>query len=152
MRLRLLRRRFFNPSSPRLAVRSHMPWPLRWAAIALVFGFCAAIGLWAFEFGKVIAGVDGDLKEELQKARTEIVLLQNQLAAAISAREKAQSVADTASTVVTTEKAASEGLTTQNKLLEAEIRQLKDDLGFFERLVPATSVDGVSVRALHAEV
>jgi hypothetical protein len=152
MRFRLLRRRFFNPSSPRLAVRSHMPWPLRWAVIALVFGFCAAIGLWAFEFGKLIAGVEGDVKEELQKSRAEVAQLQQELTAAITARTKAQSVADTANTLVTTEKAASERLMAQNKLLEAENRQLKDDLGFYQKLIPSSGDEGVAVRALHAEV
>ena len=54
MRFRLLRRRL-TISAPRMAVRSAMPWPLRWAVVAIVLGFCAAIGLWAFEFGKGIA-------------------------------------------------------------------------------------------------
>jgi hypothetical protein len=152
VRLKLLRRRLFNPSLPRLAVRSHLAWPLRWALIALVFGFCAAIGLWAFEFGKAIAGVDGDARDELQKARAEIAQLQTQLVATIAAREKAQTVADTSSTLVTAERTASEKLVSQNKLLEAEIRQLKDDLGFYEKLMPASGADGVAVRALHAEV
>ena len=51
LRLRLLRRRL-TISAPRMAIRSAMPWPLRWAAAALVLGFCGAIGLWAFELGK----------------------------------------------------------------------------------------------------
>ena len=50
---RLLRRRL-TINSPRMAVRSALPWPFRWAMAALVFGFYAAIALWAFEFGKVI--------------------------------------------------------------------------------------------------
>ena len=58
MRFRLLRRRL-TISAPRMAVRSALPWPFRWALLALVFGFCAAISLWAFEFGKVIADIDG---------------------------------------------------------------------------------------------
>mgnify|MGYP000735789456 CR=1 FL=1 len=55
MRLRLLFRRL-TVSAPRMAVRSALPWPFRWAMLAIVLGFCAAIGLWAFEFGKEIAG------------------------------------------------------------------------------------------------
>lgn len=50
MRFRLLRRRL-TISAPRVAVRSALPWPLRWIMLAVVFGFCAAIALWAFEFG-----------------------------------------------------------------------------------------------------
>ena len=151
MRFRLLRRRL-TISAPRMAVRSALPWPFRWAVIALVFGFCAAIGLWAFEFGKEIAGVEGDIKEELAKSRLEITKLQANLAAAQAARDKAQTIADTAGTLVITEKAAQTGLVAQAKLLEAENRKLKDDLGFFEKLIPSTGAEGISVRALQAEV
>ena len=58
MRWKLLRRRL-TISAPRMSVRSAMPWPLRAAGAAIVLGFCAAIGLWAFELGKDLAGVDG---------------------------------------------------------------------------------------------
>lgn len=151
MRFRLLRRRL-TISAPRMAVRSALPWPFRWAVIALVFGFCAAIGLWAFEFGKEIAGVEGDIKEELGKAKLELTKLQTELAASKLAQQNAQAIADTASTLLITEKAAQTGLTAQAKLLEAENRKLKDDLGFFEKLIPASGAEGVSVRALQAEV
>ena len=52
-----------------MAVRSALPWPFRWAVLAIVFGFCAAIGLWAFEFGKDIAGLDHGTKDELVQLR-----------------------------------------------------------------------------------
>ena len=56
MRFKLLRRRL-TISAPRMAVRSALPWPFRWAVLAIGAGLCAAIGLWAFEFGKEIAGL-----------------------------------------------------------------------------------------------
>ncbi len=151
MRFRLLRRRL-TISAPRMSVRSSLPWPFRWALFALMLGFCAAIGLWAFQFGKEIAGVDGDVNNELVKAKAELVALNGELAAAISAREKAQSVANTVGTLVTAEKATQEGLVAQNKMLEAENRKLKDDLGFFEKLIPSTGGEGITVRGLQAEV
>ena len=151
MRFRLLRRRL-TISAPRMSVRSALPWPFRWAMIALVFGFCAAIGLWAFEFGKNIAGVDGDAHDELQKARAELTVLRAELATAIAAREKAQSISDTSGTLITTEKAAQEGLLAQNKVLDTENRRLKEELGFFEKLIPASGGDGITVRGLQAEM
>ena len=151
MRFRLLRRRL-TISAPRMSVRSSLPWPFRWALFALMLGFCGAIGLWAFQFGKEIAGVDADVNNELLKAKTELIALNAELAAAISAREKAQSVANTVGTLVTAEKAAQEGLIAQNKMLEAENRKLKDDLGFFEKLIPSTGGEGITVRGLQAEV
>ena len=41
-----------------MIVRSRLPWPLRWAAVAVMCGFSAALALWAFEFGKQFAGLD----------------------------------------------------------------------------------------------
>jgi hypothetical protein len=143
MRFKLLRRRL-TISAPRMAVRSAMPWPLRWAGAAIVFGFCAAIALWAFEFGKSIAGLDTGAKEELLRLRTDVLKLRDE-------RDKAQSVFNTSASLLTAEKAAREQLATQMKALEAENRALRDDLGFFEKLIP-TSAEGVAIRAMQAEV
>ena len=76
MKFKLFRRRL-TISAPRMAVRSALPWPFRWAVVAIVLGFCAAIGLWAFEFGKGIAGLDNGAKEELASLRTEVVKLRD---------------------------------------------------------------------------
>ncbi len=151
MRFRLLRRRL-TISAPRMAVRSALPWPFRWAMLAIVLGFCAAIGLWAFEFGKDIAGLERGSKEELMRLRTEVAELHTELAAVKAQRDQAQSVANTAGTLVTAEKAAQERLVAQTKQLELENRSLRDDLGFFEKLIPASSVDGLAIRGLQAEM
>ena len=151
MRLRLILRRL-TVSAPRMAVRSALPWPFRWVVLAVVFGFCAAIGLWAFEFGKSIAGLDRGTREELQQTRTALAALQAEVVILNAAREKAQSVANTADTLLTSEKVAQERLVAQNKQLEADNRTLRDDLGFFETLIPATGAEGLAIRSLQAEV
>src|SRR4051812_22369588 len=74
MRFKLLRRRL-TISAPRMKVRSAMPWPVQWAAAAVVLGFCGAISLWAFEMGKDLAGVDQSAKQELGELREEVVHL-----------------------------------------------------------------------------
>lgn len=151
MRFRLLRRRL-TISAPRMAVRSALPWPFRWMMLALAFGFCAAIALWAFEFGKDIAGIDRGAKEEFAKLRTELTQTQAELAIIKEQRDKAQSVANTAGTLVATEKSATDQLTAQVRQLEAENRKLQDDLGFFQRLIPSGgSSEGVAIRGLQAE-
>lgn len=151
MRLRLLLRRL-TVSAPRMAVRSALPWPFRWAVVAVVAGFCAAIGLWAFEFGKDIAGLDRGSKAEMQKTYAELARLQLELAGLRAERDKAQSVANTASTLLTSEKVTQERLTVQVKNLEADNRRLRDDLGFFEKLIPTTGVGGIAIRSLQAQV
>jgi hypothetical protein len=144
MRFRLLRRRL-TISAPRMAIRSSLPWPLRWAAAALVLGFCAAIGLWAFELGKDLAGIDDDAKQELAQLRIENAALKEE-------RDKAQSVLNTSGSLLTAEKATQEKLVSQIKSLETENRALKDDLGFFEKLIPTGGNEGVAIRGLQAEL
>ena len=128
-----------------MAVRSALPWPVRWMMGALVLGFSAAIGLWAFEFGKGIAGLDSGAKDELTQLRGEVLQLRQE-------REKAQTIANTSGSLLTAEKAAQEKMLAQMQQLEASNRQLRDDLGFFEKLLPASGADGVAIRGLQAEL
>jgi hypothetical protein len=129
-------------SAPRMIVRSHLPWPLRWAVLALAFGFSAALALWAFEFGKDIAGLERGAKEELVQLRAEVQRLRDE-------REHALSIANTADSLLKTERATQDKLTQQLRQAEAEVLAVKADLGFFERLLPAG--DGLAVRGLQAE-
>jgi hypothetical protein len=143
MRWKLFRRRL-SISAPRMIVRSHLPWPLRWVVLAVAFGFSAALALWAFEFGKEIAGLERGAKEELAQLREELKTLREE-------RERAQSIANTADSLLKAERATQDRLNQQLRQAEAEVLALKADLGFFERLLP-TSGGGLAVRALQAEV
>ena len=131
-----------------MSVRSAMPWPIRWFLAAVVLGFSAAIGLWAFEFGKGIAGLDSNSENELKSLRAEVVQLRQD-------REKAQTIANTSGSLLTAEKAAQEKLAMQLQQQENVNLQLRDDLGFFEKLLPAGGTDSaksVSIRGLQAEL
>jgi hypothetical protein len=128
-----------------MKVRSAMPWPLRWVGIALVLGFCGAIGLWAFEFGKSIAGVDSSAKEELLRLRADVATLRQE-------QERARSISNTSASLLTAEKTAQERMAAQIKALEAENRSLRADLGFFEKLIPTSGSGTVAIRGLQAEV
>lgn len=143
MRLRLLRRRM-TVSAPRMAIRSHTPWPLRWLLAAVVLGFSGALALWAFEFGKDIAGLDRNAKQELETLRSEVQQLRTDLG-------RAQSIANTSESLLTAEKAAQEQLSLQIKQLQTDNQTLRTDLGFFERLIPGTGSDALSIRGLQVE-
>ena len=144
MRWRLLRRRL-SISAPRMIVRSHLPWPLRWVLVALSLGFSAAIALWAFEFGKDIAGLDRHSKDELAWLRVEVAQLRSE-------RDQAQGIANTADSLLKAGSVAQERLSRQVHQIEAENLALKADLGFFQRLLPAAAGQGLTVRALQAEL
>lgn len=151
MRLKLLLRRL-TVSAPRMAVRSALPWPFRWAMFAIVAGFCAAIGLWAFEFGKDIAGLDNGTKEQLQQALRDNASLRTQVALLTEDRNKAQAVADTVQTLLATGKAAEEKMVLTSRQLEADNQKLKSELGFFERLIPAAGATGANIRGVQVEL
>ena len=144
MRFKLLRRRL-TISAPRMKVRSAMPWPLRWAAAAIVLGFCGAISLWAFELGKDLAGVDNEDREELSRLREDVVKLRQE-------RDRIQSILNTSGSAITLERAAQERMASQIRILETENRALREDLGFFEKLMPASGNEAVAIRGLQAEV
>jgi len=149
--MRLLLRRL-TVSAPRMSVRSALPWPLRWAGAAVVLGFCAAIGLWAFEFGKDIAGIDDSRVQELRQLERDVADLRQQLAGAKEERDQALAQANASTTMMTAEKAAQERLTSLNKQLETDNQRLRDDLGFFEKLIPTVGTEALAIRGLQAEV
>lgn len=122
-----------------------MPWPLRWVMAAVVLGFCGAVGLWAFELGKDLAGLDGNAKEELAQLRADVGRLRQE-------RDRAQSVRNTSDSLITAERSAQERLAAQVRQLEAENRALRDDLGFFEKLMPVGGNETLAIRALQAEL
>ena len=144
MRFMLFQRRF-TLIAPRVSIRRTVPWPLRWVGVAIVFGFCAAISFWAFDFGKSIAGLDSNARGELQQLRIEG-------AGSRDERDRTQSVLNTSSSLVTAERSTHERLAAQIRLMEAESRKLRDDLGFFEKLIPSTGAEGIAIRALQAQV
>jgi hypothetical protein len=143
MRWKLLRRRL-SISAPRMIVRSHLPWPLRWAAVALVLGFSAALALWAFEFGRELAGLDRSAKEELAALRVEVMQLRAE-------RDRSISTANTIDSLLRAERTAQEKLAAQVRALEADNLELKNNLGFYERLLPAAGGEGPTIRAFQAD-
>lgn len=144
MRWKLLRRRL-SISAPRVSVRSHLPWPLRWALLALVLGFSAALALWAFETGRDIAGLDREAQRELAMLRREVVQLRDE-------RDRAQAIANSAESLLKMEQVAQERLAQQLRVVEIENQELKSDLGFFERLLPTSGKSELVVRGLQAEI
>jgi hypothetical protein len=143
MRFRFWRRRL-SVSAPRMAVRSSTPWPLSWLMGAVVLGFSGALALWAFEFGKEIAGLDRNAKQELDTLRVEAGRLRSDLS-------NAQSIANTSESLLTAEKAVQAQLALQIRQLETDNLALRSDLGFFERLIPGSGNGDLNIRGLQVE-
>jgi hypothetical protein len=144
MRWKLVRRRL-SISAPRVIVRSALPWPLRWALLALMLGLCSALALWAFERGGDLAGIGLAGPVDVAQLRAELAALRVE-------RNQAQGLADAAESLLKAERTTQERLAAQVRELETENLGLKNDLGFFERLLPADGREGLAVRGLQAEV
>lgn len=101
-----------------MAVRSALPWPLRWLLVAIMLGFSGALALWAFEFGRDIAGVDRNAQAELQRLRVEAKDLREQLM-------QARAEGSTSVSQLTAERAMIDQLQVQIRQLEADNQSLR---------------------------
>jgi len=124
-----------------MAIRSGLPWPVRWLLAAVVLGLSAAVALWAFEFGREMAGLDPLDTQALTQLREDNERLRSELASA-------SAVANTADSLLTAERAAQASLMAQIRQLENDNQVLKSELGFFEQLLRPSGGADVSVRGL----
>ncbi len=136
-----------------MAVRRSLPWPLRWLLGAALVGLSAAVALWAFDLGRSLAGLEAGSREQLQQLRIQGRMQQeeNRQQSDLVAQLRAQ--LDAASSLRVAERAATDHLTERLRQLEADNRSLRDDLAFFEKLIPASGTGKpLDIRGLQAEV
>jgi len=125
--IRKLKRKF-GISAPRLAVRPHVPWYVRWA-IALPF-VLAAGGLvwWAYDSGLEFAGFHrGQMEHELTQLRDRVAALEVENA-------KLSSQAASFERQAQVEHAANQETGKQLKGLNEENARIQEDLAFFQSL------------------
>lgn len=142
MRMRLWLRRM-TISAPRMVIRSALPWPVRWLLAGLVLGLSAAVALWAFEFGRDLAGLNRD-ETEIQRLSQEVTRLEQEL-------NRTSRVAHTAESTQTTDRVTQQQLIAQLQALEEDNRKLRRDLGFYEKLVPGNHADAIGIRNLQVD-
>jgi hypothetical protein len=128
--MRMMRsfRRKFSISAPRLSVRPHVPWYVRWA-VALPFVLLIGWMIWyAYGFGMELAGFHrGQAEKELSELRDQVSSLQEEnarLTNLIAAYERQGQI----------EHASDIEVNTQVKNLNDENARLKEDLLFFQNL------------------
>jgi uncharacterized protein DUF6776 len=125
--LRTLKQRF-GISAPRVAVRTHVAWYWRWLGMASVLGFAAIAG-WVALHTMMLreSHVDAAGLDRFNKS----VERQQQEMAELRAR------ATRAERQMAIERATSEDLARQIKALTEHNAALKEDLTFFQTLMPA---------------
>src|SRR5271165_4686648 len=125
MKWRLFMRNM-SVSSPRVAIRSRLSWPLR-ALLTFVFGaIAAAAGIAIYEYGRNFAGPDRrDLAAEIER-------LNSQLREASADRDRNAALAVASDSQLKVQKATQEQLEQQVRTLETDNTKLQEDLSFFE--------------------
>jgi hypothetical protein len=109
-----------------------------------MLGLSAAVALWAFEFGRDLAGLSRD-DGDIQTLRQEVGRLQDEL-------HRTSRVAHTAESTQTTDRVTQQQLLSQLQKLEEENRNLRRDLGFYEKLIPAAhATDAIAIRNLQID-
>lgn len=141
MKFRLWRRRM-SVSSPRMTIKSQLPWPMR-LLFAVVIGLAGAGAMWGYDMGLTFpAAHPENLRDQLSRYKDQVEKLNAQL-------DQYSATVNSAESQLNIERSAQKQLASQVRSLEAENSHLKEDLAFFESLLPnGTGALGVSIRRL----
>jgi hypothetical protein len=145
MKLKLFMRKM-SVSAPSVTVRSQLPWPVRALLGFVVLAIAAAVGVAIYEYGRNFAGPD---RKELM---ADIERLQSSLREVTADRDRFAALATAHEAQLKVERAAQEQLAQQASALETEANRLKEDLAFFESLLPAgAGAKGVVIRSFRVQ-
>lgn len=145
MKWKLFRRKM-GVSAARVTVRTQLPFAVRAFVFFLVAAIAAAVGIAIYEYGKQFAGPD---RRELL---AQIDKLQSQLRETRAERDRFQAVATAYESQMKVEQAAQQQLARQVTALEAETAKLREDLSFFESLLPTpANAKGVLIRSFRVQ-
>ena len=132
--LKKIRQRF-GISAPRMTVKTHVAWYWRMLGIIAILSTSFALAAWIYDAGRRFAGFDrSEAEQELSQLRESTGRLTREsaeLRANVNASESKLQI----------ERAAQTQLGRQVKVLEDENARLKEDLAFFENLIPGEHRD-----------
>ena len=144
VKFKRLRQRF-GISAPKLAIRTHVAWYWRALAIIAILSVSLAFAAWIYDAGRRIAGFDSNESvREIQSLRNYVMELDTELT-------KLRSLAGSGESSLQIERATQRQLYRQVKDLEVENAALKQDLAFFEGLMPSSEMGdeaGVKINQL----
>jgi hypothetical protein len=139
-------RQRFGIAAPRVAVRTQVPWYLRWLVIAVLLAFSAALATWIYDAGRRFAGFDrSEVEQELAATRSEFSRLSSEL-------EQLRGVANAADSKVSIERTAQQKLAQQIRALEQDNARLKEELAIFESMLSSESASAAPLSILRFKV
>ena len=102
--------------------------------------------MWTYDLGRNITGFNPDAINQ------RLTLLKEQVEKLSSERDQFSTTVNAAESQLNIERSAQKQLAEQVKVLETENTKLKEDLTFFESLLPANSGKGIAIRRLKADL
>ena len=127
-------RQRFTSRAPRLVIRSQMAGRVRALIIALVSLAVLALVAWVFDTGRSMAGF------HREESLREIQSLKKRLVELDAEAVRLRAIASSGENLLQVERATQKQLAQQVKSLEVENATLKEDLAFFEELMPSSGV------------
>ena len=138
--IRQLKRKF-GIAAPRVAVRTHAPWYMRWVVVLVAMGCMLVVASYTYDKGRSLAGFQsGRAAAELAKLSEQVAHLRDEneeMRTQLAAMERQMQI----------ENATHGNLAGQMKGLTDENALLKEDLAFFQTLMTANgdAAGGVSI-------
>ena len=135
-------------SAPKMTIKRHLPWPVLVLLWALVIGVGASAAVWTYKLGRNhLPGleVSGDAGEQLDQ-------LTEQVRKLTAENERLQSASSASQNELKIAQTAQSQLAAQVKNLEAENNRQKEDLAFFDSLLPTNlGAPGITIQRFKAE-
>lgn len=126
-----------------MKIRTSLPWTLKIVLTVLGFGLAGAMAMWAYDMGRNITGFNP------ATAKQQMIELKDQIEKLTAERDDLSTVANAAESKLNIERSAQKQLVAQAKTLELENIKLKEDLAFFESLLPTGAGPGaIAIRSL----
>ncbi|OFZ87272.1 MAG: hypothetical protein A2W21_06500 [Betaproteobacteria bacterium RBG_16_66_20] len=139
-------RQRFGIAAPKVSVRTHVPWYLRWLGFAVILAFSAALAAWIYDAGRRFAGFDrSEVVQELSSARSELAKLRDEL-------ERLRAVANAADSKVAIERTAQQKLAQQTSTLEQDNARLREELAIFESMLSSDTASAAPLSVLRFKV
>jgi len=139
-------RQRFGISAPKMTVQTHIAWYWRWLGMLVFLSLALALAAWMYDAGRRFAGFDrSELQDEFTRLRESMSKLESEAA-------RLRAIANASESRLKIEQTAQIQLAAQVKTLEDENNRLKEDLAFFENLVPSERRgDKVSIHRFKVE-
>ncbi|MEO8600605.1 MAG: DUF6776 family protein [bacterium] len=142
-----LRHQRLSVSASKMTIKRQLHWSLKTLIVATAIGLVGVMAFLAYDLGRSFTGFDPGA------SRQRIADLEQQVRQLGRERDRLSAIVNAADSNLNIERSAQQQLALQVKNLSDANAQMKEDLAFFESLLPtATGPAGISIRRLTLEM